>query len=144
MRIAYMTYGRPSSGKSHWCISHASFCQENYINLDTIRQNHPGLKAHRCWTKAVDYLDTIKGRPAIFIDNTHVTQKQWDMFYTPLKTSGYKIILVYFDIPVDVCLARNTERERHVPEDVIEKWQHLPLDKLNYPRDETIIVRYSK
>lgn len=139
MKIAYMTYGRPGSGKTFWCTNHKDFRGNNIINMDNLRVLCPNLKPGQRWDLAVNNLKKmIETENIVFIDNTHVSKFFWDKFYYPLKQAGFKIILVYFDTPVEICASRNFKRDRTVPKEVIYNWKVSPLDQLNYPYDEVI------
>jgi predicted kinase len=37
------------------------------------------------------------------------------------KSFGYEVQAVFFDVPLDVCLERNSKRDRSVSEDVMRK-----------------------
>lgn len=72
------------------------------------------------------------GRPVTYIDATNLSRKERKNWIKFAREAGCVIEALYFDTPLDVCLARNRMRERRVPEDVIRE---LAL-KLTAPRVE--------
>jgi len=59
-------------------------------------------------------------RPVSVVDATNLTREQRRPYIRIAHEAGAAAEAVFFDVPLEVCLARNRERERRVPEDVIE------------------------
>jgi predicted kinase len=57
----------------------------------------------------------------VVVHNTHLTEKYIKAYDKFAKEQGVKIIYTVFDTPFDVCLERNRNRERFVPEDVMHR-----------------------
>ena len=61
------------------------------------------------------------GRPVSYIDATNLVREQRRPFVEAAKQRGCLLEAIFFDVPLDVCLARNRARERQVPEDVMRR-----------------------
>ena len=80
----------------------------------------------------------------VYIDATHLTEKSRAKVINALPTSNYDIITVFFNVPLEVCIARNEKRtgRAYVPPQTIrrmyasfEKDTQYGLDKV-YVREE--------
>ncbi len=60
------------------------------------------------------------GRPVTYIDATHLTREERKPYVQIAREHHAEIEAVFFNTPLDVCLARNRQRSRHVPEDVLK------------------------
>ena len=72
------------------------------------------------------------GRPLTYIDATNLSRKERRNWINFARHSGCEIEALYFDTPLEVCLARNRIRERRVPENVIREL----ANKLTAPQIE--------
>ncbi len=84
------------------------------------------------------------GRPVTYIDATHLTPEERSPYVRIARVYGCDVEAVFFDVPLDVCRARNRGRSRIVPEDVLERM----AAKLVPPRTEegfskVTVVRWS-
>jgi predicted kinase len=61
------------------------------------------------------------GRPVSYIDATNLVREQRKPFVDVAKQRGCRLEAIFFDVPLDICLARNAARERQVPEDVMRR-----------------------
>ena len=61
------------------------------------------------------------GRPVTYIDATNLTAEERRPYIGIGKSYGCQVEAVFFDVPLDVCRARNARRQRVVPEDVMAK-----------------------
>ena len=59
------------------------------------------------------------GRPVTYIDATHLTRAERKPYVEIAQEHHVQIEAVFFDTPLDVCLKRNRQRTRQVPEDVL-------------------------
>jgi predicted kinase len=116
---AYVTVGIPGSGKSTWAQNHPELVE---INLDKCRAMASGDAADQSSTaKAVEIhtnlLDNaIAESRDIVISDTNLNKVFRDKLIDKLNSSGYDVELVVFDVPFDVCMERNKNRDRVVPE----------------------------
>jgi predicted kinase len=61
------------------------------------------------------------GRPATYIDATNLTAEERRPYIGIGKSYGCQVEAVFFDVPLEVCRARNARRQRVVPEDAMAK-----------------------
>ena len=59
------------------------------------------------------------GRPATYVDATHLTPAERRPYIDIAERYGCAIEALYFNVPLDVCLARNRGRSRVVPEEAV-------------------------
>jgi predicted kinase len=61
------------------------------------------------------------GRPVTYVDATNLTRRDRRPFIRLAQKHGCDIEAVFFDIPLDVCRARNSSRSRLVPNEVLDR-----------------------
>ena len=61
------------------------------------------------------------GRPVTYIDATNLTVEERRPYIGIGKTYGCDVEAVFFDLPLEVCRARNARRHRVVPEEAMVK-----------------------
>lgn len=59
------------------------------------------------------------GRPLTYIDATNLTVRERRSWVRLADLYGCEIEALFFDVPVEVCLARNRARHRNVPEEAV-------------------------
>jgi len=59
------------------------------------------------------------GRLATYVDATHLTSAERRPYIQIAERYGCAIEALYFDVPLDICLARNRGRSRVVPEEAV-------------------------
>jgi predicted kinase len=59
------------------------------------------------------------GREVTYIDATNLTPEDRHPYIAIGRSYGCEIEAVFFDVPFDICLARNRARHRSVPEDAM-------------------------
>jgi predicted kinase len=59
------------------------------------------------------------GRPSTYVDATHLTRVERRPYIQISRRYGCAIEALYFDVPLDICLARNRGRARVVPEEAV-------------------------
>lgn len=151
MKEAYLTYGPPGCGKTTFVLNHELYDGHNRVNMDEIRKEFAGSrkKPRELWDIAAERLEALckSGVQSIFIDNTHTIKWQWDIFADVLIRYGYRITLVYFDLPLEAVQKQNASTERLkngavVPPKAVEEFfrRLVPLELLPY-RYNTYIIR---
>ena len=63
------------------------------------------------------------GRPVSYVDATHLTPAERAPYLRIARAFGCDLEAVFFDVPVEVCQARNRARSRVVPEEAIVAMQ---------------------
>jgi len=61
------------------------------------------------------------GRPVTYIDATNLTPDERRPYIEIGKSFGCEVEALFFDVPLDVCMARNVQRTRVVPEEAMLK-----------------------
>ena len=59
-------------------------------------------------------------QPATYVDATNLTRRDRRPFIKLAREYGCEIEAVYFDVPLDICKARNARRARVVPEHALD------------------------
>jgi predicted kinase len=127
MKTVYLLIGPSNTGKSTWAMKKIEELggKSSYFNADSIRKELYGDASIQGNGKEVFSL--LKARygkaladpkvTSIFIDNTSITHRDRKQYFDGKST----FVLVYFDVPIETALLRNSLRERKVPEEVIRR-----------------------
>ncbi len=118
-----LAVGLPGSGKSTW------FARKGIVPLssDWLRQilaDDPTEQRYQTPVfQTLRYLLRMRlqlGRPVTYVEATNLTRFERRYYIDIARQYGCDIDALYFDVPLEVCLARNRGRERRVPEAVLE------------------------
>jgi predicted kinase len=119
-----ITVGLPGSGKSTY-LERGGF---NAISSDEIRRliadDAGDQTIHARVFATIRYLIRQRlsvGRPVTYVDATHLTRWERKPYVQLARRHDCEIEALFFDVPVEVCIARNSVRERVVPEEAILK-----------------------
>jgi predicted kinase len=61
------------------------------------------------------------GRPVSYIDATNLTREERRPYIEIGRSFGCEVEALFFDVPLNVCMARNAQRRRVVPEEAMIK-----------------------
>lgn len=87
----------------------------------------------------------IARMPWNYVDATNLSPKERTGWIKMAKEFGYDVHAVFFDVPIDVCKARNLQRARMVPDDVMERFaQKLRPPTFDEGFSKIIVVRVKK
>ena len=122
--------GIPGSGKSEY----AAYCRYNFDNLevvstDEVRKDLYGNEEEQgdgwiVFSTAYDrILKALKQGKDVIFDATNVKRsgRRKIIKYFRKVFNDIYMECIYFNVPLDVCLERNSERGRVVPDEVVEK-----------------------
>ena len=112
----------PGSGKSTWLAR----LGVNAISSDEIRRwiadNPATQRIHRNVFRTVRFLVMQRlevGRPVTYVDATNLSLWERRPYIRLGQLYDCDVEAVFFDVPVEVCIARNRLRERMVPDEAI-------------------------
>ena len=127
--------GVPGSGKSTWVREQISkfggvHCSRDEIRFSLLKEDEDYF-AHenevvKIWFEKVNEARSNPEVKNIYIDATHLTERARKKTISELPEGDYDIITVFFQIPLEVCLERNSKREGRafVPPSIIKSmWE---------------------
>lgn len=124
--IVHMTTGLPASGKSTF----AKTLKAVRFNLDDMRAMQGfGIEHRSLWTKTNEaavkealiraVVATVDARLDVVIDNTHLTPKFPRDIRDRMHGKATFQVHSFLDVPIEVCIERDSKREQPVGETVI-------------------------
>jgi predicted kinase len=119
-----ITVGLPGSGKS----TYLARLGVNAISSDEIRRliaddPHDQTMNARIFA-TVRYLvrqRMASGRRVTYVDATHLTPWERKPYVRLAERHGCELEALFFDVPLEICMARNQTRDRIVPEAAIQE-----------------------
>jgi predicted kinase len=125
-----ITVGLPGSGKS----TYLARLGVNAISSDEIRRliaddPHDQTMNARIFS-VIRYLVRQRiaaGRPVTYVDATHLTAWERKPYVILAQRYGCILEALFFDVPVEICIARNQARDRVVPEAAIRQMAQLMI-----------------
>jgi predicted kinase len=119
-----LAIGLPGSGKSSWFKRHnltplSSDMIRAMLFDDPTEQRFQDLVFSNL--RSMLRARLVARRPLNYVDATNLTPHDRASWIKLAKDFGYEVQAVYFDVPLEVCLERNSRRHRVVEEDVMRK-----------------------
>ncbi len=124
--------GLPGSGKSTWANEYLEQYRlirpTAYVNKDSIRAsmspNHEEIDEYKVHFRMLELIaQGIHDNVDILVDNMNLKDRDIRQLTKIADEAGYHVEIYDFrDVPLEVCLDRNSKRGRVVPEDVIRKY----------------------
>jgi predicted kinase len=125
MKRAILFIGLPGSGKTTYIENKI---RDFYIvSADDLKYSHPEFDPehpeliHQWSVKQAEHLmNTLSDQHInLCMDSGGVNNSYSLRILTMLRNKGYHVEIIHMDTPLEVCLERNRNRERKVPEEVI-------------------------
>jgi predicted kinase len=123
MRIVVLV-GLPGSGKSTYLQQLETAGLSSDAIRKTLVDDETDQTIHDRVFQTLRYLLRQRlslRRPVTYIDATNLTPPERAPYIGIGKSYGCEIEAVFFDVPLDVCRARNTGRSRVVPDEALVK-----------------------
>jgi predicted kinase len=127
-----LAIGLPGSGKTTWfgrrgVTPLSSDLLRNILFDDVEEQRYQGLVFSTL--RSLLRARLIARMPWNYVDATNLSIHERRQWIKMAKSFGYEVQAVFFDVPLEVCLDRNRQRDRSVSEDIMRKM----ADKLKPP-----------
>jgi predicted kinase len=117
-----LAVGLPGSGKSSWFekrgITPLSSDQLRLLLADDEEEQEFQIQIFEA-LHGLLRLRLALGRPVSYVDATNFRSEFRRPFLDIAREAGCAAEALFFDVPLEVCLARNRARARQVPEDVL-------------------------
>jgi predicted kinase len=119
-----LAIGLPGSGKTTWfgrrgVTPLSSDLLRNILFDDVEEQRYQGLVFSTL--RSLLRARLIARMPWNYVDATNLSIHERRQWIKMAKSFGYEVQAVFFDVPLEVCLERNRQRDRSVSEDVMRK-----------------------
>jgi predicted kinase len=119
-----LAIGLPGSGKTTWFRRRgvtplSSDLLRNILFDDVEEQRYQGLVFSTL--RSLLRARLIARMPLNYVDATNLSIHERRQWIKMAQSFGYEVQAVFFDVPLDVCLERNRQRDRSVSEDVMRK-----------------------
>jgi predicted kinase len=119
-----LAIGLPGSGKTTWfgrrgVTPLSSDLLRNILFDDVEEQRYQGLVFSTL--RSLLRARLIARMPWNYVDATNLSVHERRQWIKMAKSFGYEVQAVFFDVPLEVCLDRNRQRDRSVSEDIMRK-----------------------
>ena len=119
-----LTIGLPGSGKTTWYKRRgvtplSSDLLRSILFDDITEQRYQGLVFSTL--RSLLRARLIAKMPWNYVDATNLSPHERKQWIKMAKSFGYEVQAVFFDVPLAVCLERNSKRDRQVTDEVMHK-----------------------
>ena len=124
LKTLYLTVGVPGSGKSTFCEKMVGKrISRDVIRFSMINDNDEYFQKEKdVWKEYIYQIqEEINSNNIVIADATHLNRKSRQKLLNALDLKDYVVFVLYFNVPLSTCLARNAKRSgrENVPKDVI-------------------------
>lgn len=135
LKKVWLLSGVPGSGKTTWVKEQIAknggvHCSRDEIRFSLLKEGEDYFSHEnevvKLWFEKVNEAILNSEIENIYIDATHLTERARKNTISELPEGDYDIATVFFQIPLEICLDRNSKREGRafVPPSVIESmWE---------------------
>jgi len=122
--LVVLAIGMPGSGKTTWfgrrgITPLSSDLLRNILFDDVEEQRYQGLVFSTL--RSLLRARLIAKMPMNYVDATNLSIHERRQWIKMAKSFGYEVQAVFFDVPLEVCLERNRQRDRSVSEEVMRR-----------------------
>ena len=141
-RVAILGIGIPGSGKTTMLVPYARQLQLAYISADVVRQELFGDASQQAgmeqvWQEVYQRVAQALATGCVVVDSTNAKQRDRRSLINHCRSSGAQYVVgLWFQASIEVCLKRNGQRERHVPQYAVERMAETLRMLPPSPRDE--------
>jgi predicted kinase len=119
-----LTIGLPGSGKTTWYKRRgvtplSSDLLRTLLFDDITEQRYQGLVFSTL--RSLLRARLIAKMPWNYVDATNLSPHERKQWIKMAKSFGYEVQAVFFDVPLSVCMERNSKRDRQVTDEVMQK-----------------------
>ena len=121
-RLIVLAVGLPACGKSAYFARH----HINTLSSDSLRHilldDETDQSRQHYVFSVLRYLLRLRllaGRPVSYVDATNLSRRERAPYFTIARNFECLVDAIYFDVSLEVCLVRNRNRPRRVPEEAI-------------------------
>jgi predicted kinase len=119
-----LTIGLPGSGKTTWYKRRgvtplSSEMLRSLLFDDITEQRYQGLVFSTL--RSLLRARLIAKMPWNYVDATNLSPHERKQWIKMAKSFGYEVQAVFFDVPLAVCMERNSKRDRQVTDEVMQK-----------------------
>jgi predicted kinase len=150
----YLTIGAPGAGKTQfvsWSLIAVGKVTSSYLlNPDGLlfegrRYEWSQQRAQRAWSQMrSDFQRLLQSGQSIALDATLAQKRTRQPFIKAAQQSGYRVVAIYFEVPLDVLVIRDAQRKdygKQVGQNVIRRFvAKLEPPKLEEGIDEIRVV----
>jgi predicted kinase len=120
--LVVLAIGMPGSGKTTWfgrrgITPLSSDLLRGILFDDVEEQRYQGLVFSTL--RSLLRARLIAKMPMNYVDATNLSIHERRQWIKMAKSFGYEVQAVFFDVPLEVCLERNRQRDRSVSEDIM-------------------------
>jgi predicted kinase len=140
-----LTIGLPGSGKTTWYKRRgvtplSSDLLRTILFDDITEQRYQGLVFSTL--RSLLRARLIAKMPWNYVDATNLSPHERRQWIRMAKSFGYEVQAVFFDVPLAVCMERNSKRDRAVTDEIMQKMaERLRAPTFKEGFDKITIVR---